>query len=141
MLETHLPPWIQDSAYTKTIRAVVATAVALMGVINGLTVLQPIRIWRLALLFGVLDQFAPFTPSLWPVAQTGRTMALLLGFFLCIVALGLARGKRRAWQFAVILLPLSALTHLVKGLDLSCVYINIDEAQKLLLRFFEDELT
>ena len=117
MLETHLPPWTQDSANTKTIRAVVATAVALMGVINGFTVLLPIRIGRLALLFGVLDQFAPFTPSLWPVAQTGRTVALLLGFFLCIVALGLARGKRRAWQFAVILLPLSALAHLVKGLD------------------------
>jgi lysylphosphatidylglycerol synthetase-like protein (DUF2156 family) len=96
---------------------VVAAAVALMGVINGAAVLLPIRIGRLALLFRVLDQFAPFTPSLWPVAQTGRTVALMLGFFLCIVALGLARGKRRAWQIAVLLLPLSALAHLVKGLD------------------------
>ena len=97
MLEFHLPPWTQDSTYTKTIRAVVAAAVALMGAINGFTVLQPIRIGRLALLFGVLDQFAPFAPSLWPVAQTGRTVALILGFFLCIVALGLAHGKRRAY--------------------------------------------
>ena len=117
MLETHLPFWTQDSAYKKTIRTVVAAAVALMGVINGLTVLQPIRIGRLALLFGMLDQFAPFTPSLWPVAQTGRTVALILGFFLCIVALGLVRGKRRTWQFVIILLPLSAIAHLVKGLD------------------------
>jgi hypothetical protein len=97
MLEFHLPHWTQDSTYTKTIRTVLAAVVALMGVINGFTVLQPIRIWRLALLFGVLDQFAPFTPSLWPVVQRGRSFALLLGFFFCIIALGLAHGKRRAY--------------------------------------------
>jgi lysylphosphatidylglycerol synthetase-like protein (DUF2156 family) len=81
------------------------------------------------LLIGVLNQFAPFTPSLWPVVQTGRTAALLLGFFLCIVALGLARGKRRAWQFAVLLLPLSALAHLVKGLD-------VEEAALVMVLWF-----
>ncbi|HYX50605.1 MAG TPA: hypothetical protein VE843_12725, partial [Ktedonobacteraceae bacterium] len=105
MLKTHLTTWNQNSANTKIIRVMIATAVALMGVINGFIVLQPIRIGRLALLFRVLDQFAPFTPSLWPVAQTGRTIALLLGFFLCIVALGFLQGKYSAWQFAVILLP------------------------------------
>jgi phosphatidylglycerol lysyltransferase len=125
MLETHLPPWPQDSAYTKTVRTVVAIAVTLMGVIDGAAVLLPIRIGRLAWLIGVLNQFAPFTPSLWPVAQTGRTAALILGFFLCIVALGLARGKRRAWQFAVLLLPLSALTHLVKGLDVGAATLAL----------------
>jgi lysylphosphatidylglycerol synthetase-like protein (DUF2156 family) len=117
MFETHLPPWTRDSAHAKTIRAVVAAAVALMGMINGFSALQPIRIGRLALLFRILNQFAPFTPSLLPVAQTGRTVALMLGFFLCLVALGLARGKQRAWQLAAVLLPLSALVHLLKGLD------------------------
>jgi lysylphosphatidylglycerol synthetase-like protein (DUF2156 family) len=99
------------------IRAGVAIAVALLGVVNGFTVLLPIHIGRLALLFDVLDLFAPFTPSLWPVAQTGRTIAFMLGFFLCLIALGLGRGKQRAWQFAIILLPLSVLAHLIKGLD------------------------
>ncbi|HLZ80181.1 MAG TPA: phosphatidylglycerol lysyltransferase domain-containing protein [Ktedonobacteraceae bacterium] len=130
MLEIQLPTWTQDSAYTKTIRAVVAAAVALMGALNGLAVLLPIRIGRLELLLGVFDQFAPFTPSLWPVAQTGRTVALILGFFLYIVAFGLARGKRHAWQFAVILLPLSALAHMVKGIDVE------EAALALVLWFF-----
>ncbi len=42
----------------------------------------------------------------------------MLGFFLCLLALGLARGKRWAWQLASVLLPLSALAHFVKVLDL-----------------------
>lgn len=117
MLKTHLPLWKQNDASTKAIRVLVGTAVALLGVINGFIVLQPIRIGRLVLLFWFLDQFAPFTPSFWPVAQIGHTLALLLGFFLCMIALGLSRGKRRAWQFAVILLPLSAFAHLIKGFD------------------------
>lgn len=117
MLKTHLPLWTQDTVYTRTIRASIAAAVALMGVVNGLTVLLPIRSGRLELFIAVFDQFAPFTPFLWPAAQTGRTAALILGFFLCIVALGLARGKRRAWQFAAVLLPLSVIAHVVKGLD------------------------
>jgi phosphatidylglycerol lysyltransferase len=117
MFKPRFPLWNSISSNTKFIRVIVAASVALMGVINGFVVLQPIRISRLALLFRFLDQFAPFTPSLWPVAQIGRTLALLLGFFLCFVALGLSRGKRSAWQSAVILLPLSAFAHLIKGLD------------------------
>src|SRR5579859_3842376 len=44
-------------------------------------------------------------------------IALILGFFPLLLAMGLARGKRRAWQFAVVLLPLSALAHIATGLD------------------------
>lgn len=62
---------------------------------------------------GICFGFAP----IWPFTLTGRTASLILGFFLCLIALGLARGKRRAWQFAIILLPLSAVVHIVKGLD------------------------
>jgi len=54
---------------------------------------------------------------IWPFTSVGRNAALILGFFLCLLALGLARGKRRAWQLTIVLLPLSALAHLVKGLD------------------------
>ena len=98
------------------LRAVFALAVAVMGVINDLTVLLPTRPGRLALLGSLLNPLAPFAPSIWPVLDTGRTLALILGFFLLVVAFGLARGKRRAWQFALLLLPLSALAHLAKGL-------------------------
>jgi lysylphosphatidylglycerol synthetase-like protein (DUF2156 family) len=54
---------------------------------------------------------------IWPFIQAGRTIALILGFFLLLIAGGLARGKRRAWQCAVILGPLTALAHLARGLD------------------------
>jgi lysylphosphatidylglycerol synthetase-like protein (DUF2156 family) len=87
-----------------------------MGIINVLAVLLPTRPGRLALLGSLLNQLAPFAPSILPVLDTGRTLALILGFFLLVVAFGLARGKRRAWQFALLLLPLSALAHLAKGL-------------------------
>src|SRR5438128_5598372 len=106
----------QPAQATGKRRVVVALAVAVMGVINDLTVLLPTRPGRLALLGNVLNQLAPFAPSIWPVLDTGRTLALILGFFLLVVAFGLARGKRRAWQFVLLLLPLSALAHLAKGL-------------------------
>src|SRR6266487_5488767 len=106
----------QRAQTTGKLRVVFALAVALMGIINVLTVLLPTRPGRLALLGSLLNQLAPFAPSILPVLDTGRTLALILGFFLLVVAFGLARGKRRAWQFALLLLPLSALAHLAKGL-------------------------
>lgn len=107
----------QITSIRKEIRGVIAFAVALMGVINGLTVLLPTRPGRLDILLAFFNYVAPFAPSIWPFVQVGRTVALILGFFLCLLALGLARGKRRAWQFAIVLLPLSALAHIAKGLD------------------------
>src|SRR5260370_677135 len=71
------------------LRAVFALAVAVMGVINDLTVLLPTRPGRLALLGSLLNRPAPFSPSILPVLDTGRTLALILGFFLLVVAFGL----------------------------------------------------
>src|SRR2546430_12062822 len=106
----------QGAQVTGKLPVVFALAVAVMGIINGLTVLVPTRPGRLALLGSLLNQLAPFAPSILPVLDTGRTLALILGFFLLVIAFGLARGKRRAWQLALLLLPLSALAHLAKGL-------------------------
>src|SRR3989449_4750551 len=106
----------QPAQATGKRRAGFALAIAVIGGINGLTVLLPARPGRLALLGSLLNQLAPFAPSIWPVLSTGRTLALILGFFLLVIAFGLARGKRRAWQLALLLLPLSALAHLAKGL-------------------------
>lgn len=108
--------WSSRSRPTGVIRAGFAFALAVMGCINGLTVVLPTRPGRLALLESLLNQLAPFAPSIWPVLSTGRTLALILGFFLLVIAFGLARGKRRAWHFALLLLPLFALAHLFKGL-------------------------
>lgn len=109
-------PWPFRVRSTRVIRAGCGLAIAVMGAINTLTVLLPAAPERLALLENLLNQSAPFAPSIWPVLSIGRTLALILGFFLLVVAFGLTRGKRRAWQLALLLLPLSALAHLAKGL-------------------------
>jgi lysylphosphatidylglycerol synthetase-like protein (DUF2156 family) len=118
-MQSRIMKWVRGSQraqITGKLRVVFALAVAVMGVINVLTVLLPTRPGELALLGSLLNRLAPFSPSILPVLDTGRTLALILGFFLLVVAFGLARGKRRAWQFALLLLPLSALAHLAKGL-------------------------
>jgi lysylphosphatidylglycerol synthetase-like protein (DUF2156 family) len=102
--------------HARNVRIVFGLAIAVMGLINGLTVLLPSHPERLAFLASMLSQLAPFTPSIWPVLDIGRTLALILGFFLLMIALGLSRGKRHAWLFALVLLPLSAVAHLAKGL-------------------------
>ncbi len=110
-LQTEVPP------YSQLVRSLLAITVACMAIVNGLTVLLPSRAGRLALLEILFNQLAPFAASIWPFIQAGRTIALILGFFSLLLAMGLARGKRRAWQFAVVLLPLSALAHIATGLD------------------------
>lgn len=115
-----LPRWQVQTQHGRTlqkdIRYAFALAVAFMGSMNELAVLLPVRPGRLALLNTILEQLAPFAPSLWPILRIGRTVALILGFFLLVIAFGLVNGKRRAWQCAIVILPLSALAHLIRGL-------------------------
>ncbi|GAC1403341.1 MAG: hypothetical protein NVS4B12_25520 [Ktedonobacteraceae bacterium] len=118
-------PWLFRVWPTSIIWMGFALAIAMMGVINGLTVLLPARSGELALLGSLLNQLAPFAPSIWPVLSIGRTLALILGFFLLVIASGLARGKRRAWQLALLLLPLSALAHLFKGLAVAEALLSL----------------
>jgi lysylphosphatidylglycerol synthetase-like protein (DUF2156 family) len=105
----------------REIRWCSAAIVALMGIMNGMAVLLPMHAGRLIVLERIVALIAPFAPSVWPLVTIGRTSTLILGFFLCLLSLGLARGKQRAWQLAIIFLPLSAFAHLLKGL-------NIEEA-------------
>jgi lysylphosphatidylglycerol synthetase-like protein (DUF2156 family) len=118
MLKLRQPLQTEVLRYAPFVRSLLAITVACMAIINGLTVLLPARVGRLALLAILFNQLALFAASIWPFIQAGHTIALILGFFLLLVAGGLARGKRRAWQCAVVLLSVSALAHLVKGLDI-----------------------
>nr|BBH93800.1 hypothetical protein KTA_19990 [Thermogemmatispora argillosa] len=105
----------------RLIRGVLALTVALLGCLNGLVVLLPPHPGRLELLHDLLTTIAllaPFGPAFWPFVQTSHTIALLIGFFLILLAFGLARGKERAWQVTLFLLPLSALLHVLRGLAL-----------------------
>src|SRR4051812_3747313 len=48
---------------------------------------------------------------------SARTGTALVGLLLVYVGAGLRRGKRRAWQVAVVLAGASVVLHLAKGLD------------------------
>jgi len=78
---------------------------------------------------GLLDIVSAITPEIaerlrlvetvapLPVPPLASAVVVPVGLVLLLTARGLARGKRRAWQIAVVLLAGSSLLHLLKGLD------------------------
>lgn len=78
------------------------------GLVNLLSAVTPSVPRRSAL----LGLFLPFS-----VQAGGHLFAALSGFVLITLAVNLARRKRMAWYITVILLGLSIVSHLIKGLD------------------------
>jgi len=60
----------------------------------------------------LLRQYLPLE-----VIHGSRLLTVVVGFLLLFLGHGLWRHKRRAWQFSVSALGISALLHLAKGLD------------------------
>ena len=89
--------------------------------------LAPLVLAPLVGLAGLFDMFVGIFPEhgpgvieqLAPHAVTGIAIALLapIGLALIVIARGIARGKRRAWQLGVILLGGSAALHLVHSVN------------------------
>ena len=79
-----------------------------MGVINLISAVQPALQNRLALIENMLPL---------EVRHGSRMTSALAGFALLLLARGLWRRKRAAWILTILLLIVSILTHLVKGLD------------------------
>jgi phosphatidylglycerol lysyltransferase len=86
----------------------VAVLTGLMGVINVLSAVTPSLRARLA----VLDQYMPFE-----VRISSHLTAALAGFALLLLADGLWRRKRLAWLLTLIVLVISGVSHMLKGLD------------------------
>jgi phosphatidylglycerol lysyltransferase len=86
----------------------VALLTAVMGLINMLSAAMPAVASRLA----ILDQFAPLE-----VRQGSHLATALAGFALLVLAEKLWRGKRNAWLITLIVLGISFVTHMLKGLD------------------------
>jgi phosphatidylglycerol lysyltransferase len=86
----------------------VAFATALMGLINVLSAVTPSVRDRVAL----IRYISPLT-----VRQGGHLTAALAGFALLLLANGLWRRKHIAWLLTLVVLGVSALSHLLKGLD------------------------
>lgn len=85
-----------------------AILVALMGVINVVSAVTPALADRLK----IIQQFSPLE-----VRHGGHLTAALAGFALLVLARNLGRRKRVAWLLTLILLGISAISHIVKGLD------------------------
>lgn len=86
-----------------------AIGVALVGLGSMISALTPSLAERQILLDGVIPVMA---------TRSAQILVFELGFLLVLVAFGLVRRRHRAWQLALLLLALSAVLHVVKGLDI-----------------------
>ncbi|HEY3310317.1 MAG TPA: phosphatidylglycerol lysyltransferase domain-containing protein [Anaerolineales bacterium] len=87
---------------------VLAVMTALMGLVNLVSATFPALYNRLV----ILEKFLPLE-----VRRGSHLTAALAGFALLILAENLRRRKRVAWLVATIILIISALSHILKGLD------------------------
>jgi phosphatidylglycerol lysyltransferase len=98
----------EQSAATAHEHNLAALAVMLMGIINVLSGITP----AIAARVQILAQLSPLH-----VRWGGQFTMVFMGFALLVLAGGLWRRKRVAWFLTIILLSISAITHLVLGLD------------------------
>jgi lysylphosphatidylglycerol synthetase-like protein (DUF2156 family) len=98
---------------TPTFLAWFAAAAGLLSIVSALT---PEMSDRVQLVDGVLPPGVP---------EAARTLALALGLGAIWLSRGLARRKRRAWTLAIVLVALSALAHLAKGLDVEEAAVHL----------------
>ena len=85
-----------------------AVSTALIGAMNIFSAITPPLADRLAF----IEQFTPLE-----VEAGGRLITALAGFALLLLGQQLWRRKRVAWLLTLIILILSAISHLLKGLD------------------------
>jgi phosphatidylglycerol lysyltransferase len=90
-----------------SVRAV-ALLTALMGLVNALSAVTPTLAERLAL----VRQLSPLE-----VRRGSHLTAALAGFALLLLATNLWRRKRVAWLLTLLVLAVSIVSHLLKGLD------------------------
>ncbi len=79
-----------------------------LGLIDVLSAVTPPGHRRVAELRAILPTGIP---------EHARTLTVLVGVLLVVLAHGLARRKQRAWQLVLALAALSTILHLLKGLD------------------------
>ncbi|MEN6642996.1 MAG: flippase-like domain-containing protein [Armatimonadia bacterium] len=95
-------------AHTAASVAIVSLLTALMGIVNLLSGITPSLAARLHLIRADLPL---------EVRHGGHLAASMAGFALIMLARGLSRHKRIAWLLTLLVLGVSIVSHLVKGLD------------------------
>lgn len=94
----------------------VAMLTGAMGVVNVLSALTPTMQSRLLRLSSI---------SPLGVRHGGRLATTLAGFALVVLASNLWRRKRVAWLMTIIILGISAISHLIKGLDIEVAILAL----------------
>lgn len=107
--------------------ALLVFSVGLVNVASALWALSPGRA-------EILETIIPFD-----ISNASRTLTLLTGLFLVILARGLWGRKRRAWGLSVFLISISLILHLAKGLDIEESLLALFPLSALLV--FRSEFT
>src|SRR3984957_7277017 len=96
------PPWGEGGKQLAWLPGVASLLVFLIGLSDMLTVFKPEVVSR-------LHRIKPFVPGF--LANVTRTSDVIVGLLLVLLALGLRRRKRRAWQPVVALLAFDIVIH------------------------------
>jgi lysyl-tRNA synthetase, class II len=101
-----------------------AVGIVLLGIVDVVSAVTPERAGRLRELTSVVSL---------AVAHAASAATAATGLLLILLGHGLRRRKRRAWRFAVVLLLLSSVLHVAKGLDAEEAAVTFAAAVVLLL--------
>src|ERR1700678_2482639 len=96
------PPWREGGKRLAWVPVVASLLVFLIGLSDILTVFKPQVVDR-------LHKIKPFVPGF--LANVTRTSDVIVGLLLILLALGLRRRKRRAWQAVLALLAFDIVIH------------------------------
>ncbi len=91
---------------SSSLAALLVLAMGGVNIASALIGIDPARV-------RLLGQLLPLE-----VHQGSRTLAVLAGMMLCLLSWSLYRRKHQGWLAAVLILGLSAILHLAKGLDI-----------------------
>lgn len=97
-----------------TIRYIMGSIIGLVGLIDMLSAIVPRFNWSAILGDGTWSFFL----GNWPLVShrvQAQTFTVVAGFFLLVLSYGLARGKKHAWNIALVLLFVSALLHIQRS--------------------------
>jgi lysylphosphatidylglycerol synthetase-like protein (DUF2156 family)/UDP-2,3-diacylglucosamine pyrophosphatase LpxH len=103
------PERVYEDGRRRRTRRTAGAIIAIAGLVNLLSSLTPPLRDRLE----ILRDFVPVT-----VNETASALVAATGIGLLLLARGVRRGQRHAWMLAVGLTGLTAVLHVVKGLDI-----------------------
>ena len=117
------PPVDEDRARRKR-RRIAGGMLAVAGVVNLLSAITPPLRGR----FDVLRDLIPIS-----VGQAASAVVAAFGIAMLLLGRGVRRGQRHAWTLAVIITGLSAILHVVKGLDVEEAVVALGACTYLLV--------